>query len=221
PATPGRPVRIENAHRRDWKLEQPGLGLMREARGIGDAIVIVTYGIDARAVAVSRFGDAVDRPRILRTHREAGSSVPDYLLARNVLQHRLGQAYIGQELSSLLIGCAPMGEAVARQLMSGERDAANQGGVALPDPSEREERCADVLFREQRQDAVDVLLDANGKAVPFLPRYVRCECGDLEIVLDVDAQRIDNSAAGGLEPAHARTRSTPRELRPSRRLRPE
>src|SRR5215469_15977602 len=112
---------------------------MCEARGIRQPVMVVANRIDARAIAVSRFCDAVDRPRTLRTHRKAWGAISNHILASDVFQHRLGQLDIRQKLSLLLFGRATVREAVARQFVPRLRDAAYQRRISFGYPAEREE----------------------------------------------------------------------------------
>ena len=101
---------------------------------------------------------------------------------------------------------------MARELVTVRDDAPHQLRVALGDPAEREERRLGAGLLEQREDALDVALDAAGRAVPLRPRDVRRERRDLEVVLDVDRQRVDDHPPGliGARIGSGRLRRVPR-----------
>ncbi len=80
--------------------------------------------------------------------------------------------------------------AVARQFVAVGDDAPHQRRVPLGDPAEHEERALARLRREQVEHAAGVELDARLGGVPGVARDRPLERRDLEILLDVDRQRI-------------------------------
>src|SRR5438445_13841414 len=93
---------------------------------------------------------------------------------------------------------------MARKLVPGFRYASNDFGITLRDPTQREKRRLHIGIAEQRQDAVDVLLDPARHRFPFAAPYVGSERRDLEIVLHVDRERIDDRTRGTRLGSHAR-----------------
>src|SRR4030095_13266559 len=120
-----------------------------------------------------------------------------------------GKADIGEKLTVPLLGCPEVLVAVTCELVPAVDDAADHFRIPLGNPTEREESRPHVSVRKKKQDAIDVSLDAAGQAVPRRARDMRGERGDLEVVLDVDRQRIDDSAVGSVARAHAAARPPP------------
>src|SRR5690606_946334 len=106
-------------------------------------------------------------------------------LAAQVFQQRLAAAYVVGEFGAALLGGAQVAVAVAGQLVAAGDDAAHQRRVAFGDPAQREEGGVHLVALEQRQDALDVGLDAALAIVPAAALDVRGERRDLEVVLDV------------------------------------
>ena len=84
--------------------------------------------------------------------------------------------------------------AVARQLMPLLDDFSHEPRIAHRDPAQREESRACAAVVEQPQQPLDVALDPTLHLVPAVPFDVRRERRNLEIVLDVDRQRVDDAA---------------------------
>ena len=148
-AAAGGPVGAEHAHGRHGELEHARRALVRESRRVRHAVVIVANRIDARAVAISGLVDAVECPRVARPDREARRAVAADAATRNILQHGLRESDIGQEFAALLLGRAQVRKAMAGKLVTGIGDPADQVGIPLGDPAEREECRAHIGFVEQ------------------------------------------------------------------------
>ncbi len=112
------------------------------------AVVIVTNRVDARAVPVSGVGNALECPLVAGPDREAGRAITLDLTPRDVLQHGLGKADVGEEFPIPLIGGAAVLVPVTRKFVSVVDDAADHLGVALGDPAQREERRVHVGIRQ-------------------------------------------------------------------------
>ena len=96
-----------------------------------------------------------------------------------------------------LLARALVREAVAGELVARARDEPDDLRIAFGDPAEREERRLGVGVGEQREDAVDVAARRGTRAASHSLRGdVRRERGDLEVVLDVDRQRVDDCRRG-------------------------
>src|SRR6185437_11117014 len=118
-------------------------------------------------------------------NREAWRAVAAHFVARYVLDDGLRKPDVVQELVAGLFAGPLVRLPVARELVPRIRDAAHEVRIALGDPAEREERRGRIGIREQREDALDVALDAAFPLVPFAASNMRRECGHLEIILDV------------------------------------
>src|SRR5690606_14841261 len=127
---------------------------------------------------------------------EARRAVAAYRDAAGVLEQRLRAREVLAEGGRRLLARARVRVAVTRQFVPARDDLADHRRVALGDPAEREEGCSRLVPVEQLEDAVDVALDAARHRVPALAIDVRRERGDLEIVLDVDRHRVQDTGGG-------------------------
>ncbi len=85
---------------------------------------------------------------------------------------------------------ADMRMAVARDLVAGIDDTADQLRVALGNPTEGEERRARPAIGKNLEYAIGVALDPARQAVPVRAADGGGERADLEIILDVDGHRV-------------------------------
>ena len=113
-------------------------------------------------------------------------------MAGNVFEYRLGETNVRQKLATLLLGRAPMREAVAGELVAGGADAANQLRVPFRDPAEGEKGRLYVRVGQESEYPVDVLLDSARHRVPLAALDVLRESRNLEVVLDIDGHRVDH-----------------------------
>ena len=81
-------------------------------------------------------------------------------------------------------------------LVPGGCDFADQRGEALRYPAEHEERRRHLAAIEQLQDAPRVRDDAAGVFIPSLPRHLPLERGDLEVIFDVNSERVQHLVTG-------------------------
>ncbi len=88
---------------------------------------------------------------------------------------------------ALLLGGPVVRIPVARDLVPRTGDAANEIGIALGDPSQREKRCPHVGLREKFKNPLDVALHPARQRVPIAARDVLRKRRNLKIVFDVDA----------------------------------
>ena len=165
-AAAGRPVRIQHPDRRHRDLEHVVAHLVREARRVRRAVVIVPYRVDARAVPITGFGDAIEGPEIGRPDRKARRPVAVDLASGDVFEHRLGQADIGQESADALLVGSQVLVTVAGELVATIDQPPDQRRVALCYPAERKKGRADFGFGEQPEDPFDIGLDPAGLTVP-------------------------------------------------------
>src|SRR5690242_20433849 len=135
-------------------------------------------------------------PLAAAADREGRRAIPAHRHASDILEQALAEAYVGSKrFGGLLIDPGMVGS-VARQLMPFRNNAAHQRRVPLRHPTERKERRFRFCFGEDVEQASGIALNAPRKALPLGAPYGRCERFDLEIILDVDRQRMRNSGAG-------------------------
>ena len=103
-----------------------------------------------------------------------------------------------------------MGVTVAGQLVAAVDDAPHQCRIALGDPAQGEEGGAGLVCLQQRQDQVDVAFDPARLCRPLRAGDVAVEGRDLEVVLDIDRQRVAPLAGA----AHGRLSWRPDSHRP-------
>jgi len=85
-----------------------------------------------------------------------------------------------------------MREPVAGDLVAGGRDALHERRRALGAPAENEERAPRPALREQVEDDLRVALSPVLARRPALARHDRGKGCYLEVVLDVDGERVDD-----------------------------
>src|SRR5205807_10105424 len=109
---------------------------IREARRVGHAVMIVADRVDARAVAITRFGDAVECPQVAAAYREARRAIALHLDPAEILKQELGARDVLEELGAALIGRPLVAVAVARELVARVQDAAYERLTTLGGPAE-------------------------------------------------------------------------------------
>src|SRR5690242_19692802 len=201
------PVGAEQADGRRRHFEEARSDFVREPRRIRYSIVVVANWIEARAVAIPRPGDAIEGPGIGGPDREARRPIALDHSPRHVLDYGLRQADVREELALLLFGRALMSETMARDFVTCVTDATNQCRVAFRHPAQREERRPDVGIGEHGEDSIDILLDPARLAVPLAARDVLGERRDLEVILDVDRQRVHDRRGRVARAVHTATAS--------------
>ncbi len=105
-----------------------------------------------------------------------------------------------------------MAEPVARELVAGFGDAANESRITLGDPAQREERRAAFASASSARMRSMFCSTRHSIVSHSLRRDVRRKRRHLEIILDVDRQRIDDRrrrAAIGVRHALMRTDAPP------------
>src|SRR5439155_18315473 len=121
-------------------------------------VVIVPDGIHAGAVADTRFGHGFERPLISGPYRKARRAIPLHRATGRVFEYRLGEAYVGEELSVSLVGCPKVLVAVARELVPALDNSTDQPGIGFRNPSHGEERRSYGATGEKLQNVVDIAL---------------------------------------------------------------
>ena len=165
---------------------------MCETRGIGHAVVIVLNRVDARAVAVARTRQAIEGPQIGCADGKAGRSVASHGAPAHILQKVFGAFDISSEVCLIEVRGTLMAVAVAGDFVTLVRNSADQLGVTLSDPAEREERGLGLVPIKHRKNAIDVAFDPAFTTIPIAARDVGREGGHLKVVLDVDRQGVAN-----------------------------
>src|SRR5215472_2790462 len=90
-----------------------------------------------------------------------------------------------------------MRKAVAGDLMPRGGDAPDEARVTFRDPPEHEERPADSALGQELEQHAGVALDTRLALRPGATVDGRCQRGHLEVVLDVDCERVDGLALRG------------------------
>src|SRR6185312_9900527 len=113
-----------------------------------------------------------------------------HFTATLIFEQGFGARHVGEELSARLTIGVTVIPAVRRKLVAHSDDGAHDAWIALGNPAKRKESRAGVGFRQKRENAVDVGFDPTVIPVPILAVDHTKECRDLEIILDVYAERI-------------------------------
>ncbi|MPN45194.1 hypothetical protein SDC9_192761 [bioreactor metagenome] len=98
---------------------------------------------------------------------------------------------IGVEALGGLVTCSFMTITMTGYFMTGRNDLANDAWIALRNPSKRKKSRFGCVLIEHGENAVNILLNAAFPAIPFAFGNVRCQRRYLEIILDIDRQRIN------------------------------
>src|SRR5204862_4505695 len=130
----------------------PVTHLVGESRRIGRTIVIVSDGVDSGAVPVAGSLDAFERPFVFVPDRKARRAVAADLHTRNILEQNLRELDVGEKRFRSLRARSLMRKAMARELMAVLHDAADEPGVTLGDPSQREEGRASSIVVQHPED---------------------------------------------------------------------
>src|SRR5262249_35638824 len=136
--------------------------IKRELRRFADE----AGGIEARAVAVARARERVERPDISAADRERGRTISLDGNAADILEKRLRFGDVIEEFLAALAVGAMMRKTVRGQFVSLRDDRANERGIALGDPAKREEGCLDATLRKHLEHALDIALDAAFACIP-------------------------------------------------------
>ena len=163
---------------------------MREAGRIRHAVVIVMDRVDAGAVHVPCFDQTVEGPKVVLAYRETRRPVALDAHAARILEQLLGSRDIGQESRRRQVARPLVPMPMAGQFVTGIDDAPDQRRVSLGNPSQREEGGRRTAVCEQAENSIDVALDPALTAIPLIARDIGRKRRDLEVVFDVDRQRI-------------------------------
>src|SRR5471032_2312520 len=219
-AAAGRKVAAQQAHGADRQFQQAGRAgrTPGEAGRVGHAVVVVAYRVDAGTVAVARLQQDIERPQVGRTDREAGRAIAKHGLAADLFQQVLAEHDVAGVFVAALIAGAAVRVAVAGQLVAVGDDGAHDGRVAFGDPAQREEGGMDGGAVQQEQDAFDIALDPAWQGGPVVAGDVGGEGGDVEVVFDIDGQRVADSVHGaasavGAIPIRSARVATPQTMR--------
>ena len=145
-----------------------------------------------RIVRVSLFDEDIERPQRAGRNRIAGRAISDHPAPGRIFENRLRASYIVAKRSVGLVVDEPMRVAVRRNLMAPAGDCLDEFPMPLADPPENEEGAVDFEFVEQIEQPLRVPYHAALHRAPLRPRHDSVEDTDVEVVLDVDAHRIDD-----------------------------
>jgi hypothetical protein len=188
-------VHADDTKARERDFEQPRHRREGAPRQSGPTAAIASARINARAVAIARFGQDRMRPRGSPPDREAGRAIAADRNTAGVLEDAPGVDDVAAEGGRGLAVDAPVREAVARQLMPCRDNAPYQRRVPAGDPAEHEEGRAGFGLGKNLQQALGIGFDAPRKPVPLPPVNDRDKGLDLEIILDIDGHRMRDVAA--------------------------
>lgn len=180
--------------RRGWELADRtmlGFDVMDLFGGVGQSVTVMAADRKDAAIDVEIvFSQDVQCPQGLFDNRKTGRSIRGdfdaagvgdrFFAVRDVFGECFGREVVNQ-LMPIAVGC---------KFVTGVRNPTDQIGVTLGDPSEDEERGADVMLVKDRQQLVGVRFDTALVLVPVLPRNSIGERGDLKVVFDVNGEGV-------------------------------
>ena len=174
----------------------------RDAAGthgcIGYAIDIVPNRKDAGVIGEAQLAQDIQSPQRLPRDGISRGPIAVDAYAGDVFQQGFGVAGLGIKLIARLVEHQLVTHAVTGDLVTGSQDVAHQLRAALGHPTQHKERGFDFALFEQLQQAVRVGLGAIGHGVPLLAPYNLRKRDDVEVVFDVNGQRIDHLAPSPL-----------------------
>src|SRR5262249_14563871 len=196
-AAADRQVDAKNAGGADRKLRQPREPAAADAvwkpRRARTAVAVVQDRKRAGVVPESLLHQDLERPRLPRPDRKIRRAVADDRRADEVLEPTLGTAdvlakFFGRQPVDALVPIA-----VAGDLVTATRDRPDERRMLRRNLAEREERAARPRA-EHLQHQIDARLDAAlERARAVAARPVPEDLG-VEVLLDVDAQRIQHDS---------------------------
>jgi len=129
-------------------------------------------------------------PSAAAADREGGRAIAADGHAADIFEQLLAAVHIVAKLVSRLAVGAEMIEPVARQLVPFSDDASSQVGVAFRHPTQDEESRSRRCLTENVEHALGIPLDPPRQRFPTASIDRRRERLDLEIILDIDRQRV-------------------------------
>src|SRR6266851_3529004 len=157
---------------------------------VRDAVPIVSDGEDAGVVQEAGLPENLQAPESLPDHGERGGAVPDHGHAGGVLDRGLGLLQILGELQARLAVDHLVPIAVAGDFVASASDVLDERRVPVGDPAEDEEGSPDIGIVEDVEEALGRVHDATGQAGPLLRREGAGEDLRMEVLLDVERQRV-------------------------------
>src|SRR5690242_9471043 len=87
--------------------------------------------------------------------------------------------------------------AVAADLMTSGMNGADQGRVPFRHPAEDEEGATHTGFRESVKHTQSAAINSRREIVPVPTRNTMIEAGHLEVIFDIDRQRVEQRTWSG------------------------
>jgi hypothetical protein len=156
---------------------------------VGDPVAWMSHREDRGVVLETFLGEHRERPGGVARDREARRAEAHRTEPGGVLDRDPRAAQVGAKLLRSLVSEHPVCIAVTRDLVIVLRDLPQQLRMSLGHPTEREERCARTGCGEKVEQPVRRALDARGHAIPLARRDHILEVRDLEVLLEIHAQR--------------------------------
>jgi hypothetical protein len=134
-------------------------------------------------------------PSAAAADREGRGAIAADGHAADIFEQLLAAAHIVAKFVTRLAVGAEMIKPVARQLVSFSDDASSQVGVAFRHPTQDEESSSRRCLTENVEHALGIPLDPPRQRLPTASIDRRRKRLDLEIILDIDRQRVLRAAA--------------------------
>ena len=130
-------------------------------------------------------------------------------MATDVFKQPSGAFDVLREGSAAEFAGTLVGVAVTGQLMALRNDATHDLRIALRDPTQCEERRPNGVSVQHAQQAINIGLHPAFDSIPIAAMDIGRHRRDLEIVLDVDGQRVGDRRHWRFGPGHLRPERAP------------
>jgi len=134
---------------------------------------------------MSRFGKDIEGPKIFFADREARGTVAPYRTTRRIFEQHARPQNVVTQFRGRLRPDPVVTETVARNLVTGPRNAANDLRMSFAHTTQGKERSCDASIFEKRKNMINAARKSGRNPCPVVPRDVRLERGYLKILLDV------------------------------------
>jgi len=158
---------------------------------VADAVAVVAHREDRGVEAEALLGEDLERPQRARRDREARRAIALDADTGCILDRGPGALQILAEALRPDFVDQLMGVAVTRDLVASCGNLAHQGALALGHPPQREEGGAAFRLLEEIEQAPRGIGYARGVRFPAAPLDQAVEVRDLEVLLEVHAQRVE------------------------------
>ncbi len=162
----------------------------RLPRCVGNAVKPVPGWKDAAVYREAQFKQNLECPERACGNRKAGSAIGAHPKARCVFDSTqrtpgIGAEFVGSQLVHQAVGIAMTSQFMPRRL-----NRSDDGRVALRDPTQNKKGTVETEFLQQFKHSVSVSLNPRLHMVPLGVGDQASKGRDVEVVLDVDCQRI-------------------------------